>query len=208
MSGPRVACRKPLCLPKTHEFALNAAMSYFIFVTYHLLSFRVKDGYFVLARASTGGRYLGNTFSVKISGRMMTNDLPCGNHDTTSENELSASISMSFWGKISRFLLGLGAFNLLTHSSSSLTTDFVWPLDEVDVPTDSTRAVRAVAASTRWESPPALLWCVATAVDMINCTRVFRFMTQRCWILYFVLVETFLAEVQTPKKHVFLNTPF
>jgi hypothetical protein len=73
------------------------------FSTHHRLSFLVKEGYFVLALESTGGKYFGNTSSVKISGLMITNDRPCGSHEITSDNEESERISTSLSGKISRF---------------------------------------------------------------------------------------------------------
>ena len=64
-------------------------------VTYHLFSLRVKEGYLVLPRESTGGRYLGSTCSQNRSGRMMTNDRPCGSHVMMSLRDESARISWS-----------------------------------------------------------------------------------------------------------------
>ena len=76
------AKQKANWLKKTHQ-------------TYQRFNFLVKEGYFVLARESTGGMYLGKTSSVKISGRMITKDLPCGSQEIISDNEGSDRISIS-----------------------------------------------------------------------------------------------------------------
>ena len=72
--------------------------------THHRFNFLVKEGYLVLARESIGGRYLGKTCSQNKSGRKITNDRPCGSHETISVKAESSSISKSFCGKISFFL--------------------------------------------------------------------------------------------------------
>ncbi len=113
--------------------------------SYHRFNFLVKEGYLVLARASTGGRYLGRTCCVKMSGRMITKDRPCGSHDTISESEDSLKISSSFCGKMSRFLESFDSDFFMRLSSSSLTIAGL----AITIQLESTSAVRAVAASTR-----------------------------------------------------------
>lgn len=139
------------------NIAVRDMYSFAIFsliLTYHRLSFLVKDGYFVLARASTGGKYFGSTCCVKMSGLMITKDRPCGSQDMISESEESLKISISFSGKISRFLVvALVSDFRLRLSSSSLTTAGVETVVAIACVLESTSAVSAVAASTRCERP-------------------------------------------------------
>ena len=122
--------------------------------TYHRFSFRVNDGYFVVDRASAGGKYFGNTSAVKMSGRIMTKDLPCGNHDTTSLSEASQRICISLSGKISRFFSFAAPFSECRYSSSSLTISATgWGPCDSSTRGTSTSSVKAVAASTKWDSP-------------------------------------------------------
>lgn len=86
--------------------------------TYHRFSFLVKEGYFVAlpltlplraATSTAGGKYLGKTCSVKTSGRIITNERPCGNQDTMSDRLVSLRMANNRCGKISR-CCAAGAF--------------------------------------------------------------------------------------------------
>ena len=121
----------------------------------------MNEGYFVVeVRVSTAGRYLGSTFSVKTSGRMMTNERPCGNQVTTSPKVLSFSIAMRRCGKISRLLrdVELGACFKSLEQSSTTPQDCLGShatgSSSQNLADTSLSFVSAVAASTRWESPP------------------------------------------------------
>ena len=71
----------------------------------------------MLARESMAGMYLGSTCSVNMSGRIITNDRPCGSQVTISERAGSHRISMSFCGKISFFFDTLESVGLFWQSS-------------------------------------------------------------------------------------------
>mmetsp|Transcript_1625 Transcript_1625/g.2185 ORF Transcript_1625/g.2185 Transcript_1625/m.2185 type:complete len:251 (-) Transcript_1625:32-784(-) len=159
VSGPLVAWRKP-----------------------HRLSFRVKEGYFVLLFSE--GRCFGRTRSAKTSGRMITNERPCGSQEITSDNEESDRIAMRRCGKISLddlrllllLLLAFATFFLRVSHSSSLTTKWASGFSAVAVNVVvvigglggfSTSFVSAVAASTRWDKPPH--WSIELLFMFLDC---------------------------------------
>lgn len=149
------------------EDSIKLSASMIIFsLTYHLLSFRVKDGYLVLALESTGGRYLGRTCSVKTSGRMITNDRPWGSHVTNSDKVASERISIKVCGKISFFFVDFESAFLVRPSSSLTTLDGTF---RGLLSGGLMSSVSAVAASTRWESPLISGLPVEGIVHSVNC---------------------------------------
>jgi hypothetical protein len=89
----------------------------------------VKDAYLGDPRASTGGKYFGKILTVNTSGRMMTNERPCGSQVIMSDRDDSLKIARRRCGNMSRLQFPVPALlqfdntigAIFRASSSSLT---------------------------------------------------------------------------------------
>ena len=139
--------------------------------TYHRLSFLVKEAYFV--ELPTPGKYLGSRVN-NDSELSTTKALPWGNHVIIDARELSFSMAISLTGKGSLAHLPVAFF---PTPSSSLTTRAAF-----DACKGEFNCASAVAASTRWESPPwgavptvaivlAVAKCMGQMVQLMSVTN-------------------------------------